>query len=145
MNNVTLAGYFKDYRTAKNNEEIVFFDLGVQQRTKPKEGEQYPPTDWITCKAFSAHANYIKQYCQKGDYFVIRGHLDVYNKVDDEGKLIDKVMSVCVDELSKITPDKNTNEQGNTSAATPPRNPSGTGQNLPPKMPPKMPNLPPRR
>ena len=70
------------------------FTLAVQREYKNKDGEY--DTDFIYCKCFSFTAEYLGNYCDKGDLLAVKGRLQT-NTYEDKTTL-----EVIVEKLTRL-------------------------------------------
>lgn len=70
------------------------FTLAVKQDFKNANGEY--DTDFINCKCFSFTAEYLNNYCEKGDLLAVRGRLSV-NTFENKNTL-----EVLADKMTRL-------------------------------------------
>lgn len=86
MNNIALVGRLvKDVELEKTTTDIEYTRFSLASKSKNKDKDGKPQTNFFLCVAWREKAQLIKKYCKKGDLVYIKGSMDsrTYNK---EGK-----------------------------------------------------------
>ena len=71
---------------------LTIFRLAVERDFKNKNGEK--ETDFITCKAFSNTAKFVRDYYHKGDLVVVSGRWTVETYIKDDTQRSNHVLIV---------------------------------------------------
>lgn len=93
------------------HENYGSFTLAVQREYKNKDGEY--DTDFIYCKCFSFTAEYLGNYCNKGDLIGVKGRLQTNTY---EGKTTLEVIVEKITRLAQKQGNRETNKgfEGNS-------------------------------
>lgn len=86
MNNVTLTGRLvKDpkVKTSENGTAYSKFVIAVRG-TRIEDGER--KSDFIPCICFGKMASNLAEYCKKGRFLEIKGHIQTGAYIDDNGR-----------------------------------------------------------
>lgn len=86
LNKIILTGRISTDITLQKTtggQSYLSFNL-ANDRPKPKDQEK-PTTDFIRIKAWNKNAEFISQYCSKGDLIYVEGRLQVSNWKDKNG------------------------------------------------------------
>lgn len=84
INNVVLVGRITkdpELRKTQSNTSVVQFTLAVNRHYKP-EGQDQPDADFIGCLAWRQAADFLYQYCRKGDMVSVEGRIQTRNYDD---------------------------------------------------------------
>ena len=90
INNVVLVGRITkdpELRKTQSNTSVVQFTVAVNRRYKA-EGQDRPEADFIGCLAWRQQAEYLTQYCRKGDLVSVEGRIQTRNYEDNSGKKV---------------------------------------------------------
>lgn len=117
MNNINLIGRLgrdPETKTTPSGSKVVTMSIGVDRRAKDKK-----ETDWIDCTVWGKTADFVEQYCHKGDRVAIQGSLQTRTWTSQDGSnrkayfvLVDKVESLDFKktEQAEATPDAKPND-----------------------------------
>ena len=90
INNAVLVGRITkdpELRKTKSNISVVSFTLAVNRRFKA-EGQDQPEADFIQCLAWRQSADFLAQYCHKGDMVSAEGRIQTRNYENEKGERV---------------------------------------------------------
>lgn len=85
---------------SRSGTKVLPFDIAVQRKYKNQNGEY--DTDFISCIAFKATAEFIEQYAKKGYLVTVKGEMRNNNFTRDDGTT-NYGMQLVVDEIDTAT------------------------------------------
>ncbi len=117
MNDVYLMGNLTRDPVRKDLQRggvVVDFSIAINSFGK-KDGERVEYTDYFNCEVWGKTAEFVDQYCQKGDKVLIKGSLKQETWEVDGAKR--SAVKVRVDNLQKLNGPKRDREEGETVGA----------------------------
>ena len=102
INNVVLTGRLtKDPEMKYYNGEksVCYFTIAVNRNYKNANGEY--DADFINCKAYRQTAEYLSNYCSKGDLIGVVGSIEI-NKKDDNMGITQFYTNVSCQNVNKL-------------------------------------------
>lgn len=98
MNNVSIAGRLTadpEMRTTAKGEHMCKFTVAVDRETSEKEA------DFIRCIVFRQSADYVCNYCGKGDVIGLTGKIRTGSYEDKDGKKV-YTTDIFVDRIERL-------------------------------------------
>lgn len=83
--------------------DVTKFCIAIQRRFKDATGER--PSDFINCVSFRKTAEFVANYCDKGDMVAVDGTIQTRSYDDQEGRRV-YVTEVIAEAVNKIMGEK---------------------------------------
>lgn len=80
------------------------FRIATTKRWMDKEKKRHEKTSWITCVAWGAQANFVRDYVKKGDPVLVCGELETREWDDKNGKGKRYATEVVCDRVQSLRP-----------------------------------------
>lgn len=82
-----------ELKKTQSGHSVCSFNLAVNRRKQP--GEESPKADFIPCTAWNGQADFLSNYCHKGDLIGVNGRLKTSSYQNQSGQNVWKMEVIC--------------------------------------------------